>query len=166
MKYTLSNAILKWRKGTPSNRPILAPEIGDHLSSFRRWGSLVPFFHHGIYVGNDKVIHYNGLANGKVGGLVICETLYEFSNCNIGDVTVISHQNRLHSREESVERANIRLSEERYHPVYNNCEQFVNWCITGQPTSQQVKIAVGAAIGLISIFAAFGAAAVGGRTKR
>jgi hypothetical protein len=50
--------------------------------------------------------------------------------------------------------------------VYNNCEQFVNWCITGQPTSQQVKIAVGAAIGLISIFAAFGAAAVGGRTKR
>ena len=47
--------------------------IGDHLVSARRFTS-----HHGIYVGNGRVIHYGGLASGLQSGPVKASPLEDF----------------------------------------------------------------------------------------
>ena len=42
------------------------PKIGDHIFVDRSVLGVKLYEHHGIYVGDDKVVHYNGLARGIV----------------------------------------------------------------------------------------------------
>lgn len=42
------------------------PKIGDHVFVDRSVFGLKLYEHHGIYVGDDIVVHYNGLAHGIV----------------------------------------------------------------------------------------------------
>ena len=56
---------------------------------------------------------------------------------------VREYKTRTYSREESLERARTRIGEDRYHPVLNNCEHFVTWCITGKTRSTQVDLLFG-----------------------
>jgi Lecithin retinol acyltransferase len=117
---------------TPSvDSPAPCLRIGDHLISARRFTS-----HHGIYAGNGQIIHYAGLASGLQAGPVKVSPLIEF----LADhpYKVREYKTRTYSREESVERARARIGEDLYHPVFNNCEHFVTWCITGKPRSTQV----------------------------
>jgi hypothetical protein len=53
---------------------------------------------------------------------------------------VREYKTRTYSGEDSVERARARIGEDLYHPVLNNCEHFVTWCITGKPRSTQVDM--------------------------
>jgi hypothetical protein len=41
-------------------------------------------------------------------------------------------------RHEVVRRARLRLGENRYHLLTNNCEHFCEWCIRGESRSLQV----------------------------
>ena len=110
--------------------------IGDHLLSPRRF-----ITHHGIYVRNRQVIHYAGLTSGLQGGPVKVSALEEF----LADhpYKLREYKTRTYSREESVERARTRIGEDLYHPVLNNCEHFVTWCITGKTRSTQVDLLFG-----------------------
>ena len=110
--------------------------IGDHLLSPRRF-----ITHHGIYVGNRQVIHYAGLTSGLQGGPVKVSALEEFLEGH--PYTVREYKTRTYSREESLERARTRIGEDRSHPVLNNCEHFVTWCITGKTRSTQVDLLFG-----------------------
>jgi Lecithin retinol acyltransferase len=40
---------------------------------------------------------------------------------------------------EAVARARSRLGENRYRLTRNNCEHFCEWCIYGEPRSEQVE---------------------------
>ena len=42
------------------------PKIGDHIFVGRSVFGVKLYEHHGIYVGDDMVVHYNGLARGIV----------------------------------------------------------------------------------------------------
>lgn len=42
------------------------PKIGDHVFVDRNVFGVKLYEHHGIYVGDDMVVHYNGLARGIV----------------------------------------------------------------------------------------------------
>lgn len=42
------------------------PKIGDHVFVDRSVLDIKLYEHHGIYVGDDIVVHYNGLAHGIV----------------------------------------------------------------------------------------------------
>ncbi|WP_437891327.1 lecithin retinol acyltransferase family protein [Phytobacter sp. V91] len=108
---------------------------GDHLSSSR-----TGYTHHGIYVGYGKVVHYSGLADGLSKGN-ICETTLEDFTQGKETVTVIKHDvsDRLFSPEEIVERARTRIGENNYNLVFNNCEHFATWCVTGKHRSAQVQ---------------------------
>jgi hypothetical protein len=109
--------------------------IGDHLVTPR-----TGYTHHGIYIGNEQVIHYSGFANGQSTGTICITSVKAFANGH--DVSVQKHFFRFYNDEESVERAHSRLGEDWYNVLINNCEHFVNWCITGLHDSPQVRAAI------------------------
>ncbi|WP_368176052.1 lecithin retinol acyltransferase family protein [Aeromonas sp. s1(2024)] len=103
---------------------------GDHLISPR-----IGYEHHGIYVGNDWVIHYQGPFSGHDSCQVVMSTLGEF--CQEKDFIIRTHPQRL-SPDHSVNRAHSRLGERSYNLLFNNCEHFVMWCIKDLHHSPQV----------------------------
>ena len=108
---------------------------GQHLYIKKASGS---YTHHGMGVGNDRVIHYSGLANDLVSPGEIEETsLEEFSNGH--EIHVKTHLNRKYKPDEAIIRARLRLGEVQYHILHNNCEHFVEWCITGLHRSNQSR---------------------------
>lgn len=121
-------------------------QIGDHLVSTR-----LGYTHHGLYLGSDLVIHYSGLADGLSSGAIEITTLKDF--CGDGGVSTRSHPFAAHTIAQRIARAKSRLGEDRYNVVTNNCEHFVNWCIDGAATSQQVTrawSAVASTLGTVS----------------
>ena len=137
-------------------------DLGAHLVTPRvefKLGRL--YDHHGIYVGDGKVIHYSGFARLVRKGPIHETTLEAFRGDSA--LKVERHLAPKYAPEQATERARSRLGtadEERYNLFANNCEHFVNWCIEGDSTSFQVErlavVAAGPGMG-----AAAGAAAVG-----
>lgn len=105
-------------------------QIGDHLVTPR-----IGYTHHGLYLGNQQVIHYSGKSAHDQGSIQLV-TLEEF--CNGKACRVRDYPFRVYGRKESVERADQRLGEAKYSLVFNNCEQFVAWCIMGFGYSEQL----------------------------
>jgi hypothetical protein len=108
---------------------------GDHLVTSR-----LGYTHHGIYIGDNRVIHYSGLADGISSGDISTTSLTQFAKGN--DISVKAHPNRKYGADESVERAYSRLGEDWYNVLVNNCEHFVTWCIDGFHSSSQVNQAI------------------------
>lgn len=117
-------------RAAPITLKISLPKVGSHLITSR-----AVYTHHGIYVGNDKVIHYSGLADGLSSGPVEEVSLSKFHQQKGFDVKL--HPNASFSNQEIVARARERLGETDYNLFYNNCETFVNNCIYNVKTSQQ-----------------------------
>lgn len=108
--------------------------LGSHLITSRFNGS---YTHHGIYIGDGKVIHYSGLASRVEGGPIETTSLKEFTG---GQGYNIRHyQNSVYQGDIIVSRAKSRLGENKYHLITNNCEHFCTWCILGDHASQQVN---------------------------
>ncbi len=127
-------------------------QIGDHLVTPR-----TGYTHHGLYIGNQEVIHYAGKL-GSDSGRIAKVTLAEFcagASCRVRDYPL-----RVYGRKESVERACLRLGECDYNLVLNNCEQFVAWCIMGFGYSEQINTVVSAAIQTKMLMETQGAQAV------
>lgn len=106
-------------------------QLGAHLISARRW-----YVHHGIYVGEARVIHYAGLGRRFRRGPVEEVSLAEFARGHA--VSVVRDAAARYSGEAVIGRARSRLGEDRYRVLTNNCEHFVSWCITGTGRSAQV----------------------------
>ena len=113
-------------------------QVGDHLVTPR-----TGYTHHGLYIGNQEVIHYEGKF-GSDSGRIAKVTLVEF--CEGASCRVRDYPLRVYGRKESIERACQRLGECDYNVVFNNCEQFVAWCIMGIGYSEQINTMVSAAI--------------------
>lgn len=108
-------------------------DLGDHLAVQH-----LGYTHHGLYVGNHQVIHYQGSSSGDGSeGQIVLSSLDEFVHQQ--SVRVISHRRSRFSREACVARAFSRLGEQQYHLLFNNCEHFVMWCIEDRHTSTQVN---------------------------
>lgn len=126
---------------------------GQHLYIKKASGT---YTHHGLGLGNDRVIHYSGLANDFVTEGVIEEiSMEEFSEGK--EVKVKTHLDRHYNYEETIIRAGLRLGETQYHILHNNCEHFVEWCITGKHQSEQStrgKLLYSAGIGARALWGA------------
>ena len=83
------------------------------------------YTHHGIYCGDDRVIHYDG---GKI---------REVSLSTFAQNHHVSVQKHHHSypADRVISRANKRLGEKKYNLVFNNCEHFAAWCKVGRSRS-------------------------------
>ncbi|WP_242798693.1 lecithin retinol acyltransferase family protein [Aeromonas hydrophila] len=109
---------------------------GDHLVVSRGL-----FTHHGLYLGGQQVIHYGGgLSSKEQADGVGIVSLAAFADGR--QVTVHRHDAPAYDPETRLARAYSRLGECQYHPVTNNCEHFVNWCIEGEAHSPQVSAAI------------------------
>lgn len=116
--------------------------------------------HHGIYVGNNIVIHFSGVYPRKDGASIRYGTLEKFAgSAGIGAIDVVAYA-RSFAPGQVVVRAQSRLGQSGYDVFRNNCEAFARWCKTGEPVSQQVEVAKAAAGG-VSGGAGATAAAVG-----
>lgn len=131
--------------------------LGAHLVTPR-----TVYTHHGIYIGNNQVVHYSGLADGLESGPVEITNLEDF--CAGNDINVKTYKDS-YSAESIVERAKSRVGESSYSVFNNNCEHFCLWCITGKHTSAQVDTVTsisGPSVGTVAGFAARGVVAASG----
>ncbi|ART78916.1 lecithin retinol acyltransferase family protein [Oceanisphaera avium] len=119
---------------------------GTHLISYR-----FGYSHHGLYVGDNQVIHYAGSLSGEETGRIELSTLEDFTQGN--GFHIKHHPVRYYDDHESVDRAYARLGEENYHVLLNNCEHFVIWCIQGFSYSHQVTRAINSGMSLQRLIA-------------
>jgi len=113
------------------NKHLSLPKFGDHLVTPK-----IGYYHHGIYVGDEKVVHYSGLAEGFNSGPIEELSLDKFKNGKKFEIK--PHPNCKRSRQEIVQKARSRVLEKEYDLIFNNCEHFVNWCIYNVNESKQV----------------------------
>jgi cell wall-associated NlpC family hydrolase len=105
--------------------------IGAHLVT-RRFG----YTHHGIYVGDGKVLHYAGWSRSLRRAPVQEASLREFADGH--EIRVERTPDTRYSRDEVVRRAYLRLGEDCYRVTTNNCEHFCAWCLCGESRSDQI----------------------------
>ena len=118
----------------PCDRPLgpeLEPPLGAHIVTPRRG-----YTHHGIYVGGDGVVQYGGLSWGLRRGVVEEVHLSQFAQGHSVWVRVTGSS--WFDQHEVVRRARMRLGEDRYSVLTNNCEHFCEWCVRGEHRSYQV----------------------------
>lgn len=105
--------------------------VGAHLVT-RRPG----YMHHGIYIGNGRVIHYAGLSRHLGSGPVEAISIEDFSaGCGL---QVVEHPHAQYTGFEIARRAASRLGEQNYKLLTNNCEHLCLWCVLGQGRSHQI----------------------------
>ena len=107
------------------------PLLASHLVTPRTL-----YNHHGIYVGNGRVIHYAGLAHGLRRGPVEEVSLEYFAR---GREIRVRHEPKRLDRRTVVERARSRLGERRYRVLTNNCVHFCAWALGLQTRSRPLE---------------------------
>ncbi|SNT58703.1 Lecithin retinol acyltransferase [Asanoa hainanensis] len=108
---------------------------GDHLVVKRRFAGVVPYTHHGIYVGSRKVIHFTGRTAATA--TVRKTTIEQF----IADsaLAVRVYDGKTLKRKETCRRAEeILRTSKAYSYVNNNCEHLATLCKAGESKSHQV----------------------------
>src|SRR6266404_4568723 len=154
-----------WPSRAPSDREpqhfdqLLArgrePPPGSHVISPRRG-----YRHHGIYVGDGKVVHYAGLARGQFRGRIEEVSLAQFAYGR--SVWTRSSDLPAFVPQEVIRRARSRVGENRYRILRNNCEHFCEWCLRGESRSYQEerflssRLVLGMMLGVISLAAGNG----------
>jgi hypothetical protein len=111
--------------------PAHEPPIGAHIVTPRRG-----YTHHGIYVGDGRVVQYGGLSRGLRRGPIEEVSLSQFAQGR--EIRVRLEESRHFDRDEVISRARMRLGENCYHLLTNNCEHFCEWCVRGESRSYQV----------------------------
>lgn len=104
--------------------------LGAHLITPR-----LGYWHHGIYVGDGKVVHYAGLSRTFHRGPVEEVTVDRFT----AGRPLLVRQDCQHkfSCQDAVQRARSRVGESQYRILTNNCEHFCNWCLNNEHRSDQ-----------------------------
>ena len=113
----------------PEETPLAA---GTHLATPRRG-----FVHHGLYVGDGRVIHYRGFDR-----LLRRHPVQEVSLTTFAGgrgFSVVPCAAPRFDTKIVVARARSRLGEDRYRLWSNNCEHFTSWCLHGVARSVQVE---------------------------
>ena len=109
---------------------------GDHIC-VRRKGKF--YTHHGIYLGDGKVIHFAGSIREMVDPEVHETDLVSFLKGGI--LRRRDHKRRLPASK-TIPIARKQLSDKSYSMIWNNCEHFATYCATGKKRSRQVRKAI------------------------
>jgi hypothetical protein len=108
------------------------PPLGAHLVTPR-----IGFVHHGIYVGQGKVVHCGAVSAFVPRGPVEEVCLAYFSRGR--PISVRSGLPVRFTAQEVMARARSRTGEDSYRLFTNNCEHLCEWCLRGRYRSYQVE---------------------------
>lgn len=107
------------------------------MSQIAVWRGLespqIGYWHHGVLLPDGSVIHYSGVKSGKRHARIRRTSAREFAK---GRAVYAVVQDSLPAREVAA-RAESRLGESGYNLLFNNCETFASWCVTGKDVSRQ-----------------------------
>ncbi|MDY6853783.1 MAG: lecithin retinol acyltransferase family protein [Thermodesulfobacteriota bacterium] len=124
---------------------------GDHIY-VRRYSRF--YSHHGIYMGNNRVVHYTGNGGKEKKSPRVKETVLE-EFLKGGTLRRYKHKKRL-PQDETLKLAREYLTDGDYSLIFNNCEHFATYCATGKKKSRQVRFAIKSSsvvmLGTISAF--------------
>jgi hypothetical protein len=126
--------------------------FGKHLFVSRG-----PYTHHGIGDGYGGVIHYSGFADSLKSGPICRTTLERFAGGQ--SIRIREYRCPKYTANDAVKRAKSRIGEDAYCLIGNNCEHFVEWCITGDHSSRQADRGVACASSVGAAVSAKGAVA-------
>ena len=109
----------------------------SHVFCTRRVAGVGPkYHHHGIYVNDNEVIHYDGILGKKK---LKSTSLDDFKGKSKTFQEIKHSKKHSFAQDEVVNRARSKLnSPPKYNVVKSNCEHFANWCTTGNNVSYQV----------------------------
>lgn len=113
---------------------------GDHIRVKREY-----YYHHGVYVGDDFVVHYTGVDNDCVSHpndvSVMKTSLDFFAKEGIVEKASLSMLEKIHKRsnEEAVKLALEAIGTKNYDFLHNNCEDFANRCCYKKTLTSQVN---------------------------
>ncbi len=108
---------------------------GDHLVTNRGL-----YEHHGIYVGDDLVIHFTATSKRKEEAEIRTNSVEDFAH---GDPVRSVEYAECSPPEVVIGRARKCLGRDGYSLFSNNCEHFARWCKTGSHESQQIRELLG-----------------------
>jgi hypothetical protein len=104
---------------------------GDHIKVNRGM-----YYHHGIDLGDDTVIHYTGEPGKKSNASVKRTSMSEFLNG--GTYEIVKYSKSL-DKEATILKAYKLVGEKNYNLFFNNCEHFATYCKLGESKSEQVE---------------------------
>ena len=113
---------------------------GDHIRVKRPL-----YYHHGIYVGEGKVIHYSGKEGDSVDRpdqVEVIETNMDFFlQDGIAEVAKPSLKESLFVRNkaEAVKLAKAAVGRKEYNFLHNNCETLANECCYKKTLTSQIE---------------------------
>jgi hypothetical protein len=116
---------------------------GDHIKVHRP-----AYWHHGIDIGDQTVIHFTGEISQKADAEIKRTSLKEF--LDRGKLTVVEYA-KCFEPDEVIRRAFSCIGDREYNLLLNNCEHFACWCKTGNFRSEQARdttTTVGASAGI------------------
>lgn len=122
------------------------PQRGDHIRVSRLNGL---YYHHGIYITDNEVIHFTGDDDDSVldwsKAHVIRTDLGKFLDGGTVEVKEYNEDELadLYPVEGIVNYARACLGDAGYHLIFNNCEHFANVCTLGRFRSRQVEDVLG-----------------------
>lgn len=118
------------------------PQPGDHIKVRRLGGA---YTHHGIYIGNDTVIHFAPPAGSEIldweNARVRSTSLSAFLKAGQVQVKVYTEEEKesLYPVDQIIRNARNSLGSGNYNLIFNNCEHFANICTLGKYRSPQVE---------------------------
>lgn len=121
---------------------VKAPVPGDHIR-VERLGGL--YYHHGIFIGNDQVIHFTTQHGGEIinwkDAKVIQSSLDDFlkDGCVECRQYSLEETKELYSPEQIIANAKACIGYSNYNLIFNNCEHFAYSCTMGKHRSPQIE---------------------------
>jgi len=122
----------------------IMPKCGDHIRVSRGL-----YYHHGIYVSRNEVVHFTGTEDDSVldwSKAKVIQTDMDYF-LKAGQAEVREYNNEeirdLYPVAGIVQYARACLGDGSYDLVFNNCEHFANACTLGRYRSRQVENILG-----------------------
>ncbi|KOF56553.1 hypothetical protein AGR56_07265 [Clostridium sp. DMHC 10] len=111
-------------------------KYGDIVGTAYKF-DIYQYEHYGIYIGDNKVIHYSSSDGTMKNAKIEIGNMEE--NFPKGKYFVLDFGNDAKfSPDATVKRAKSRLGEKNYNLITNNCEHFAVWCKTDNAKSYQI----------------------------
>jgi hypothetical protein len=108
------------------------------------------YSHHGIYVGNNQIVHFapagggNLLATKSQATVLLQDFDYFLDNNTLDNVSIvtykISYDLEVAARRAEKAASNPSIWKDKYNLLTTNCEHLATWCCTGVWKSEQVYI--------------------------